>query len=222
MYNAKSFTGQLVFFLGGCHVIDENTEEKILASLLEAIAQLPSCNKDTLAFIILHLQKLVFHQFSADCKKKKTNLVGFLYSLCTHICGLYIQFSIFSPLRVIQRSNKNKMPLESIACVFGPTIIGSVSTDPAVAVKDLKRQKAVSLWPYVFCGWDFILSWFLPYKVMERLLCISSDYWRQYLSSESDSSGQDSPRGGGYISGVSTPMFNSPSTPELMPSKFVF
>ena len=38
-------------------LVGENSEEKVLASLLEAIAQLPPSNKDTLAFLILHLQK---------------------------------------------------------------------------------------------------------------------------------------------------------------------
>lgn len=32
-------------------------EEEALASTLESIAELPPCNKDTLAFMILHLQK---------------------------------------------------------------------------------------------------------------------------------------------------------------------
>ncbi len=45
--------------------------------------------------------------------------------------------------RVIERADKNKMPLASIASVFGPTIVGSTSNDPAVAVKELKKQRAV-------------------------------------------------------------------------------
>ena len=36
---------------------DSDTDENGLASTLEAIAELPSVNKDTLAFFILHLQK---------------------------------------------------------------------------------------------------------------------------------------------------------------------
>ena len=36
---------------------DAGSDEDTLAGLLEAIAELPPCNKDTLAFIILHLQK---------------------------------------------------------------------------------------------------------------------------------------------------------------------
>ena len=41
------------------HTLDAGTDEDILAGLLEAIAELPPCNKDTLAYIILHLQKSV-------------------------------------------------------------------------------------------------------------------------------------------------------------------
>ena len=43
------------------NTLDAGTDEDILAGLLEAIAELPPCNKDTLAYIILHLQKYVLH-----------------------------------------------------------------------------------------------------------------------------------------------------------------
>ena len=36
---------------------EEESNEIALAGVLEAVAQLPPCNKDTLAFIMLHLQK---------------------------------------------------------------------------------------------------------------------------------------------------------------------
>ena len=36
---------------------EAESEEEGLASTLESIAELPPCNKDTLAFVILHLQK---------------------------------------------------------------------------------------------------------------------------------------------------------------------
>ena len=39
-------------------ISEEDSDEKALAATLEAIAQLPPCNKDTLAFLILHLQRL--------------------------------------------------------------------------------------------------------------------------------------------------------------------
>lgn len=37
--------------------VEAESEEEGLASTLESIAELPPCNKDTLAFVILHLQK---------------------------------------------------------------------------------------------------------------------------------------------------------------------
>ena len=43
------------------HFSEEASDEKALAATLEAIAQLPPCNKDTLAFLILHLQRLLNH-----------------------------------------------------------------------------------------------------------------------------------------------------------------
>ncbi len=60
----------------------ESCDEDGLASTLEAIACLPPPNKDTLAFLILHLQ------------------------------------------RVAAQHEANKMPLISLAKVFGPTIVG--------------------------------------------------------------------------------------------------
>eukprot|EP00731_Ephydatia_muelleri_P009340 Em0004g1678a len=78
---------------------ESDTEENGLASTLEAIAELPPANKDTLAFIILHLQKVASY------------------------------------------SESNKMPTASLAKVFGPTI------------------------------------------VVQRLMGISGDYWKQLLVS---------------------------------------
>lgn len=39
-------------------MLDAGSDEDVLAGLLEAIAELPPCNKDTLAYLILHLQRL--------------------------------------------------------------------------------------------------------------------------------------------------------------------
>ena len=41
--------------------IDAGSGEDVLAGLLEAIAELPPCNKDTLAYLILHIQKSAFN-----------------------------------------------------------------------------------------------------------------------------------------------------------------
>lgn len=133
--------------------IDEKSEAQVLAALFETIAQLPPCNKDTLAFIILHLQKV----------------------------NVY--------------SDANKMPIESLARVFGPTIVGSSSTNPANVMRDIHKQKAI----------------------MERLLNISPDYWRQYLSPDENPDPQSPTTNQLPSSATSTPVITSPSTPELMP-----
>ena len=38
------------------------------------------------------------------------------------------------------------MPTESLARVFGPTIVGSSSTNPTNVMRDIHKQKAVSLY----------------------------------------------------------------------------
>ena len=45
------------YYNDGTNFLDKQGEDQALAGTLEAIAQLPPCNKDTLAFLILHLQK---------------------------------------------------------------------------------------------------------------------------------------------------------------------
>lgn len=65
------------------------------------------------------------------------------------MCTLNILCSFDGLFRIIERSEMNKMPVDSIARVFGPTIIGSTSSDPKVAIKDIEKQKLVSLmYPY--------------------------------------------------------------------------
>ncbi len=66
------------------HTPECAADEDGLAATLEAIASLPSPNKDTLAFLILHLQ------------------------------------------RVAAQHEANKMPIVSLAKVFGPTIVGKL------------------------------------------------------------------------------------------------
>ena len=50
----------------------------------------------------------------------------------------------FFHFRVNVYSDANKMPIESLARVFGPTIVGSSSTNPANVMRDIHKQKAVS------------------------------------------------------------------------------
>lgn len=130
-------------------------DEDCLASTLEAIAQLPPSNKDTLAFLILHLQ------------------------------------------RVAKHCDTNKMPLSSLAKIFGPTIVGHASANPkdTVILEDTKKQPVV----------------------MMKLLGIPSEYWKQYMSEEDNpepSATSPTP------SGVASPGFKSPATPELRPGMY--
>ncbi|KAL5497620.1 hypothetical protein EMCRGX_G014128 [Ephydatia muelleri] len=129
---------------------ESDTEENGLASTLEAIAELPPANKDTLAFIILHLQKVASY------------------------------------------SESNKMPTASLAKVFGPTIVGHACANPEPS----DMWKDTQLQP----------------KVVQRLMGISGDYWKQYLSPV-DNPDPQSPA----PSVQSSPGMASPSTPEQRP-----
>ncbi|XP_064402020.1 uncharacterized protein LOC135347852 isoform X3 [Halichondria panicea] len=128
------------------------SDEDGLGATLEAIACLPPPNKDTLAFLILHLQ------------------------------------------RVAAQHQANKMPMVSLAKVFGPTIVGHATAKPEASVMWQDTQKQP--------------------KVMQRLLTISPDYWRQYLSPVDNPEPPVSPT----LSAQSSPgVLNSPATPELRP-----
>ncbi len=132
--------------------IECEKDEDCLASVLEAIAQLPPANKDTLAFLILHLQ------------------------------------------RVATQCDANKMPLTSLAKIFGPTIVGHASANPkdSVILEDTKKQPIVLM----------------------KLLGIASEYWKQYMSeSDNPEPSATSPT----PSVLSSPGLRSPATPELRP-----
>ena len=70
------------------------------AAIYQAISELPQPNRDTLAFLMLHLQKVAE---SPDCK----------------------------------------MPVDNLAMVMGPTIVGYSSTDPAAIMTETELQKRV-------------------------------------------------------------------------------
>lgn len=132
-------------------------EEDALASTLEALAELPPANKDTLAFLVLHLQ------------------------------------------RVASRCDSNKMPLTSLAKIFGPNIVGHATAHPKdnIILRDTEKQP----------------------KVMMRLLGISGDYWRQYMSEKDHPEPPSSPSPSSVLSPSPGP-FRSPATPELRPGQY--
>lgn len=71
------------------------------AALYQAISELPQPNRDTLAFLMLHLQRV---SSTPECK----------------------------------------MPISNLAKVFGPTLAGSRTQEPSVALSEIKYQVAVS------------------------------------------------------------------------------
>ncbi|GIX84833.1 rac GTPase-activating protein 1 [Caerostris darwini] len=100
----------------------EHTDDKLCLNLLyDAVCDLPQPNKDTLAFFVLHLQRVAE---SPECR----------------------------------------MPLENLAKVFGPTIVGYSSADPSDSnmLTETRQQ----------C------------QVMQKLLKLPTDSWQNFLNVE--------------------------------------
>lgn len=133
---------------------DMSNEEEALAQILQAIAQLPTANKDTLAFLVLHLKKVASHH------------------------------------------QGNMMSGESLAKVFGPTIVGHASPDPEPATiwHDTQRQP----------------------KIVQRIMAISNEYWEEYVNPSDQFALIASPD----VLSVKSPggsSVGSPATPEYRP-----
>lgn len=106
-----------------CNAAQNPDEVERQHELYKAIGQLPSANRDTLAFLILHFQRI------AECREVL-------------------------------------MPLDNIARVFGPTIVGYSSSEP--------DQHAIFTEVYA------------QYTVMLNLLKIPSTFWNQYIDCDTD------------------------------------
>nr|CAD7264792.1 unnamed protein product [Timema shepardi] len=107
------------------------SQEDGRAAIYQAIAELPQPNRDTLAFVILHLQR-------------------------------------------VMESPEVKMPIDNIAKVFGPTLVGYSSNDPEpITILNETKKQTVE---------RFIL-FFLLLKVMQFLLRIPEDYWMRFTNS---------------------------------------
>lgn len=102
-----------------CNAVQNPSEEDIKKGLYKAVEAMPQTNRDTLAFLVLHFQRI------AECREVL-------------------------------------MPLDNIARVFGPTIVGYSSPDP--------DQHAIFTEVYT------------QYMVMLNLLKIPFDYWSQFVS----------------------------------------
>ncbi|KAI8120012.1 hypothetical protein FF38_04238 [Lucilia cuprina] len=102
-----------------CNAVQNPSEKDIQKDLYKAVEAMPQTNRDTLAFLILHFQRI------AECRDVL-------------------------------------MPLDNIARVFGPTIVGYSSPDP--------DQHAIFTEVYT------------QYMVMLNLLKIPFEYWTQFVS----------------------------------------
>nr|XP_014097656.1 rac GTPase-activating protein 1 [Bactrocera oleae]XP_014097657.1 rac GTPase-activating protein 1 [Bactrocera oleae]XP_036230973.1 rac GTPase-activating protein 1 [Bactrocera oleae] len=106
-----------------CNAVQQPTEIEIQKDLFKAIDALPAANRDTLAFLVLHFQRV------AECREVL-------------------------------------MPIDNIARVFGPTIVGYSSADP--------DRHAIFTEVY------------MQFTTMQNLLKIPGDYWAQYVSLDAD------------------------------------
>uniref|UniRef100_A0A8C5B8F3 Rac GTPase-activating protein 1-like n=1 Tax=Gadus morhua TaxID=8049 RepID=A0A8C5B8F3_GADMO len=96
-------------------------EDNSLAMVYQAVSELPSPNRDTLACLMIHLQK-------------------------------------------VSQCPENKMDVNNLSRVFGPTLVGHAlaEPDPMTILQDTSRQP----------------------RVVERLLKIPTSYWTQYVPQE--------------------------------------
>ncbi|NXY75465.1 RGAP1 protein, partial [Glareola pratincola] len=107
-------------FMEAAEISDEDNS---VAAMYQAVDELPQANRDTLAFLMMHLQR-------------------------------------------VAQSPETKMDITNLAKVFGPTIVAHAvaDPDPVTLLQDTKRQP----------------------KVVERLLLLPMDYWRQLVMVEQE------------------------------------
>ncbi|XP_066542907.1 rac GTPase-activating protein 1 isoform X2 [Hoplias malabaricus] len=130
-------------------------EDNSLAVMIQAVGELPQANRETLAFLMLHLQR-------------------------------------------VMRSPLCQMDQNNLARVFGPTIVGHGMAEPSpmTIMRDTNTQP----------------------KVVSRLLSFPADYWRSFLTVESDqviSSVVDANIGSAAPSSERDRMFKPVTSPEL-------
>ncbi|XP_030755967.1 rac GTPase-activating protein 1-like [Sitophilus oryzae] len=99
--------------------VEARDRQDMVPALKQCISELPRPNRDTLAYLILHLQKVAD---SPDCK----------------------------------------MPLENLARVFGPTVVGFSSEDPEPNNLLTETRQQI--------------------MVMEQLISLPNDYWSSFLN----------------------------------------
>ena len=68
---------------------------------------------------------------------------------------LFVQLKVVHLQAVAQNSQSNKMDVDNLSMVMGPTIVGFSSTDPIAVMSESGKLK----------------------NVMRALLSISADYW---------------------------------------------
>ena len=152
-------------------------------------------------------------------------LYGILHdqiSMCVCVCDICLTEMFAHCFRVASFSEANKMPVESLAKIFGPTLVGHASAkpDPSVQWSDVEKQPKACALILSFPSYHYTLSRSLSHppppslQVVLRLLKISPDYWRQYLSPMENPEPMTSPNIG---SAQSSPGFTSPATPEQRP-----
>ncbi|XP_038646349.1 rac GTPase-activating protein 1-like [Scyliorhinus canicula] len=128
-------------------------DDESIRNLSRAVHRLPRANRDTLAFLIIHLQRVMA---SPECKMDK----------------------------------------QSIARIFGPTIVGhsNPNPNPLEVFEDTKRQP----------------------KIVENLLSLSSDYWNQLVGEETAQMGSSNAESGLLLSGNLFKPLTSPEIAEMM------
>ncbi|ENN72549.1 hypothetical protein HUJ04_001171 [Dendroctonus ponderosae] len=100
------------------HAVEAKDQQDVVPALIQCVSELPQPNRDTLAYMMLHLQK-------------------------------------------VAQAPECKMPIENLAKVFGPTIVGYSSDNPSTETLISETMKQI--------------------KVLDCLIRLPGDYWARFV-----------------------------------------
>ena len=119
-------------------------EDNSIALMYQTISDLPQPNRDTLAFLLIHLQRSgtsPCYLFTLMCLKMMCGVLNYIYVFLF----LLYRLSAFLLIARVSQSSDTRMNVTNLARVFGPTIVGHAvaDPDPMTILQDTKRQPKV-------------------------------------------------------------------------------
>lgn len=125
------------------YIIELNYEDHRTSILYQLVSELPNANRDTLAFLLLHLHKCEHlptsrHQLVVFCIT-----VVVIDTWRSHVTFLSYLLILYS-FRVM-KSPQCQMNQNNLACIFGPTVVGHGMSEPSptTIMRDTNTQPKV-------------------------------------------------------------------------------